>query len=254
MQSLQNQIQKYLISNKVSFIFAALLIIGTISIFIKKKDVADSKSTKRVIIDCDRSKFATAPIEPMRTLKDLNEIQNLHAKNNGIKPYATNEEFLAEVNNLVKENKLVKIKNNKLYRIKKLTHSYPYVTPETDELLDLIATRFKEKLEEKALGNYQFYVTSVLRTEEFQRKLSRVNRNATVNSAHFYGTTVDISYRQYFNTKTRMREENQAVADILKEVMMDLREECRLLVVREKRQPVYHFTVVNCSKNNLGYN
>ena len=39
----------------------------------------------KVITDCDRSLYATAPIAPTRKLKDQNDVQLLHAQANGLR-------------------------------------------------------------------------------------------------------------------------------------------------------------------------
>lgn len=198
-------------------------------------------------IDCNRALYATAPIEPQRRLNDDNDVQLLHAQANGLKKiYISNQSFVEDSTKLVRQNILVRLKNNPLYHLKDLTHSYPYTTPEMAQLLSDIGLMFRQKLKEKEKDHYRILITSALRTAETQGNLSTRNRNAHSHSTHLYGATIDITYKDFYNTKTDKIEQNIYPADALRETMLELREQCRLVVVRERRQACYHFTVVNC--------
>ncbi len=238
-------LKQFLFAYRKLILFALIAGAGFL-IIPKKPNIKQESAAIHSIIECDRSLYATAGIEPLRKINDLNEIQNEHARLNGIPAYETNEEFINDSARLAKEMVLVRIKDNPLYHIKKLTHSYPYCTPETADLLNTIGITFQEKMREKNAGNYRVIVTSVLRTVEFQNQLMRRNRNASTESAHYFGTTIDITYREFYNVDSGEPEHSYQAAEALRETMLDLREQCRLLVVRERRQPVYHFTVVNC--------
>lgn len=242
---------KFLISHYKFTLIGAFAILLS-AVFIALLTQNDNKSLARKksrpeIVDCDRRLFATAPITPERFLNDKNDIQNIHAQINGLERiYINNASFVADSANLAREHVLIRLKDNRFYHVKDLTHSFPYATPEMVDLLNEIGNRFYLKLKEKNLGYYRFLVTSALRTNESQSDLSSRNRNASSQSAHLYGATIDITYKEFFNVKSKAVEQHHLVADALKQVMLDLREECRLLVVRERRQAVYHFTVVNC--------
>jgi hypothetical protein len=84
----------------------------------------------------------------------------------------------------------------------------------------------------------------LLRTVEFQNQLTGQNINATRNlSAHFYGTTFDIAYNEY-----DLRNESYQdirIEKVLEKTLRELREECRLLIIREKSNKCFHITVVN---------
>ncbi|MFV0390653.1 MAG: DUF5715 family protein [Paludibacteraceae bacterium] len=203
-------------------------------------------------INCNRALYATAPIVPQRKLIDDNDLQLLHAQANGLKSiYINNQSFIHDSATLVRQGRLVKLSDNPLYNLKELTHSYPYVTPEMAQLLNDIGLLFRSKLRERNQEYYRMLITSALRTNEAQSSLSRRNRNATEVSTHLFGTTVDITYKDFFNTRTDSIEQNHYAAQALRETMLDMREQCRLLVVREKRQACYHFTVVNCDPAKL---
>lgn len=253
LQNISNRIKFIFKHYKFTSFFGILILSSAFFILIFSKEKSTSLSYGRQlpeILDCDRSLYATAPIESKRTLRDNNDVQNVHAQINGLERiYISNDSFIADSANMVQAHKLVRLKNNRYYHIKELTHSYPYATPEMVDLLNEIGIRFYEKLKEKNLGYYRFLVTSALRTNEMQSDLSSRNRNASSQSAHLYGATIDITYKEFYNVYTDTVEQHHVVADALKNVMLDLREECRLLVVRERRQAVYHFTVVNCDPN-----
>lgn len=178
--------------------------------------------------------------------RDLNDLHLRYAEKNGIRPFTTDKKFHEEVGNLVKRNKLVKISDNNYYVIKHLTHSHPYLVPEAAEMLELIGKRFRKKLDERNMERYLFRITSVLRTEESQKSLGRRNRNATGISAHTYGTTVDITYqhlviKSMFGRKKLVSD--PAAMALLSTVIGELRQEKKLVVVTEKKEPCFHITV-----------
>lgn len=202
---------------------------------------------KHEIIDCDRSKYATQPISPSNLLNDKNDIQLLHAQTNGLKrPYYSNAEFEADSAKLHKDFILIPISNCTFYHLKELTHSHPYVVPEMADLLNEIGYIFKSKLKEKNQDEFRFLITSALRTAESQENLSKRNRNASTQSAHLFGTTVDISYKEFFNVKKDTIESSAEAIAAMTETLQELREQCKVLVVRERHQACFHMTVVKC--------
>lgn len=179
--------------------------------------------------------------------KDLNELHLKHAKANGIAAFKSDKEFLENSERLVDEGKLVHIKNPGYYTVKKLTHSHPFLTPQAADLLDDIGKRFHQKLSENNLGKCYFQVSSLLRTGESQKRLSRSNTNASSNSSHLYGTTFDISYQKVIKKplfgKTAEVIDGPAMK-LLSETLGELRKEGRLVVVTERKEACFHITVV----------
>ena len=197
--------------------------------------------------ECEPSRYANVPISPSSILNDKNEIHLLHAQTNGLKHvFTTDSDFNANIDSLVFKLILMKVTNNRFYQLKELTHSEPYLIPEAADLLNQIGYRFQKRLEEKKYNPYQFRITSLLRTEETQGKLSHRNRNATSHSAHLYGTTVDISYKNFYNVKTDTIESSYEAVQTLTAVLIEMRQECKLLAVRERHQSCFHITVVLC--------
>ena len=178
--------------------------------------------------------------------KDLNAAHLKYAKANGIKGFKSNKEFKEQIGDLVDDDELVEIETCKYYVVDKLTHSHPYLTPDAAELLDDIGKRFQDKLEEHDLKKRYYQVTSLLRTGESQRGLSRSNVNASSNSSHLYGTTFDITYARVF-TKQKLQKSAE-IADgpairLLSEAIGELRKEGRCVVVTERKERCFHITV-----------
>lgn len=227
-----------------------LLGIGLILFFgIKQlKPAKKERQVSKLYSECDRIHFANAPIEPRDKLNDLNEVQIIHAEKNGLKaPFQTNDEFNAKIADFVQKSILIEVTENRFYQLKSLTHSQPYLIPEAIDMLDEIGYRFQEELKEKKYNNYKFRITSLLRTAETQNNLSHRNGNATKSvSCHLYGTTVDISYKNFYNTQNDTIEPSYEAIQALTKVLIDMRKECKLLAVRERHQSCFHITVVLC--------
>lgn len=178
--------------------------------------------------------------------KDLNAVHLKYAKANGIKGFKSNKEFREKIDDLVDDDELVKVETCKYYVVDKLTHSHAYLVPEAAELLEEIGKRFQEKLDENDLSKRYYQVTSLLRTGESQRGLSRSNVNASSNSSHLYGTTFDITYAKVY-TKPKLQKSAE-IADgpairLLSEAIGELRKEGRCVVVTERKERCFHITV-----------
>ncbi len=145
--------------------------------------------------------------------------------------------------------------------------------------LEILGYRFHEVLAEAGLPPVRFAISSAYRSEAYQRKLRRTNRNATrQTSSHEYGTTYDITYRRYYGmtdtatdvNRYRLRKTNDErlnclIEDIsaaerawssrmtdrysrrfeaiLGRTLIELEGDGTLLVLREWRQPCFHITV-----------
>ena len=91
--------------------------------------------------------------------------------------------------------KLVEVEDGRGYRIARLTHSHPWLLPETYQLLQDMGNDFADALDGTASEGAVFRVTSVTRTDSQQRKLRRRNLNATGSqSTHSYGASFDIAF------------------------------------------------------------
>lgn len=177
-----------------------------------------------------------------RTFGDLNDTHLAVARKIGIRPLASRE-AAQELGG-----KLVQIAPCERYDMDSLTHSIPFLVPRASALLDTIGANFLDSLTCKGLNPNRVIVTSVLRTQDDVKRLRRTNGNASVNSAHAYATTFDISYRRFTKVEDPDGRPMQDVsADTLKlvlsEVLRDLRKAERCYIKYELKQGCFHITV-----------
>lgn len=174
---------------------------------------------------------------------DVQDVQLAAALQNGIRPAATQ----AEVEALSHSGRLVHIGGDPFYAVDSLTHSLPYVVPRTQELLHQIGLNFIDSLANKGLPPHLPLVTSVLRTQAQVASLQRNNKNATTNSCHCYGTTIDITYQRFIPLTGTPPHRATRLDDDLKlalaEVLYDLRLEGRCYIKYERKQACFHLTV-----------
>ena len=177
-----------------------------------------------------------------RTFGDLNDTHLAVARKIGIRPLVSRE-AAQELGG-----KLVQIAPCERYDMDSLTHSIPFLVPRASALLDTIGANFLDSLTCKGLNPNRVIVTSVLRTQNDVKRLRRTNGNASVNSAHAYATTFDISYRRFTKVEDPDGRPMQDVsADTLKlvlsEVLRDLRKAERCYIKYELKQGCFHITV-----------
>lgn len=240
-QTLQNSHKKIITYFLIALAFCVFIF--SVSKYLKSSPVQPTDNYSQ----CNQLHNASAPISPSKVLNDKNDIQLIHAQTNGIKqPFETNSAFDSLVHQMVFANQLLEVKDCKYYHLKNLKHSHPYLVPEAVNMLDEIAYRFQEKLKEKKLGNYCFFLTSLLRTVETQAKLSHRNSNAVDHSAHYYGTTIDISYKHFYNLDNDSIVPSWEIIQELTKTLIEMRQQCKLLAVRERKQSCFHITVVVC--------
>ena len=105
-----------------------------------------------------------------------------------------------ELNAGKRNGKLVEITDGRGYRVDRLTHSHPWLLPETYQLLKDMGNDFADAMEGTKSEGAVFRVTSVTRTDKQQRKLRRRNANATNSkSTHSYGASFDIAFIDRFD-------------------------------------------------------
>ena len=218
--------------NKLPLLFLAILMAGTSLAGCKKKHMSLKLNEPRNI---------KGVISYRRTFGDLNEAHLNVAQAIGITPIASRKE--AEH---MKE-KLQHIETNDLYVVDSLTHSIPYLIKGAAQLLDTIGTNFLDSLTAKGLNPNKIIVTSVLRTEDDVKRLRRRNGNASVNSAHFYGTTFDVSWKRFKKVEDEDGRPLQDVSSdtlklVLSEVLRDLRKADKCYIKYELKQGCFHIT------------
>jgi len=176
---------------------------------------------------------------------DVNDVQLVAARKNGIEPVQSRDELVR----LVEKHQLVNISHSPYYVVDRLTHSMPFLVPKAQHLLNTICFNFVDSLRSKGLQPHLPIVTSVLRTTDDVSKLQSGNGNATTNSCHCYGTTVDITYNRfvpllgYYDKNAPLLRWNMPMKQVLAEVLRDLREEGLCYVKYERKQACFHLTV-----------
>ena len=128
------------------------------------------------------------------------------------------------------------------YTVDKLTHSLPYLQSDAHDILKTIGKKFSDSVEKRSGHRYKIIVTSVLRTPGSVAKLRRRNGNATENSAHQYGRTVDISYVNFTPEDPNYVLNQACLKNTLGEVLFDLRNQGLCYVKYEVHQGCFHIT------------
>ncbi len=188
--------------------------------------------------NCVRMKINYLGANLGKVFNDSNHVHLEPARQLGIEP-------ITDINSAWNLRRpIVEIESCEDFYVDELTHSYPFLVPEAADLLHEIGQNFNQALRERGGGDYRIKVTSVLRTPETVRKLRRVNRNATEESAHQYGTTFDISYVQFAcDNVNGIHRTQEDMKNLLGEVLNELRNQGRCYVKYERKQGCYHITV-----------
>ena len=166
---------------------------------------------------------------------DSQSVQILAAEKWGVKPVKNRQD--AEK----RKQELVYVGASPYYHVDRLSSSIPYLVPRAAMLLQDIGQAFYDSLYQKGVPMQQLIVTSVLRSMDDVSKLQRHNGNATDNSCHLYGTTVDICYNRYNAIERPVRDDT--LKYILSEVLRDKRQEGRCYIKYEVKQGCFHLTV-----------
>lgn len=171
-----------------------------------------------------------------REFPDSQAVQIVSANRWGVRPVRNRAD--AEQ----RKSELVYVGESPYYHVDRLTSSIPYLVPRAAVLLQDIGRSFHDSLYQKGLPPGQLIVTSVMRSMDDVARLQRHNPNATDNSCHLYGTTVDISYNRYQPVGQR-QVRNDTLKWVLSEVLRDKRREGRCYVKYEVKQGCFHMTV-----------
>lgn len=146
-----------------------------------------------------------------------------------------------EIRKRVSARQLYRVRSGRYYNIEKMTHSYPYLTPESKKLLDEIGKRFGEKINRDGLKGSKFVVTSMTRTTKNSKGLGKTNINASDNSPHLNGNAFDISYARFSFRKFFVTEcDKWYMKEALAEIINQLREEKQCWATYEIKQGCFH--------------
>ncbi|MDU1891071.1 MAG: DUF5715 family protein [Dysgonomonas sp.] len=175
-----------------------------------------------------------------KTFNDLHDLHIEAAIANGVGPL-TNRSDTA-----IFSDKLIRIPNElEIYKVDRLKHSIPYLVPKAVTLLSDICINFRDSLISKDMVMYKPIITSITRTDDDVKGLTKRNRNASDNSAHRYGTTFDIAWTRFSKidpTDSRTLDDGKLKA-VLGQVLHDLRQQNRCYIKHERKQSCFHITV-----------
>ena len=175
-----------------------------------------------------------------REFNDLNDLHIIAAIKNGITPLETRADTVHQMDMLIRLPDELD-----LYRSYQITHSIPYLVPSAAKLFMDVAQNFRDSLYSKEIPLHKLYLTSVTRTDDDIKRLTKRNINASNNSAHRYGTTFDISWKRF----DKIDQDNsveilpERLKLVLAQVLFDLRKDDRCYVKHERKQACFHITV-----------
>lgn len=176
-----------------------------------------------------------------RAFPDQNDVQLISAKKYGVNPVQNRNEAEQRIG------ELVYIGSNPYFCIDNLKSSIPYLVPRAAVLLQDIGRNFFDSLQVKRIPLHKIIITSVMRSKSDVEKLRSHNGNATQNSCHLYGTTVDVCYNRYKTVEApgeqRRKVRNDTLKWVLSEVLNDMREQNRCHIKYEVHQGCFHITV-----------
>lgn len=208
-----------------------------------------------------------SPSERRALRRYLNPQQLERARALGVRPGDS-----ASIAAALEAERLVPLSDTTEYWIvRELEHSMPLVVPSVSDLLTEIGERFHARLDSLGVPPVRMEVTSVLRTPETQAALRGVNPNAAGGtSTHEYGTTIDVAYNSFaapaslgdwfdagaatwlephlervattFAESVAARRARELEA-VLGNVLLEMQQEGKVMVTRERQQPVFHMTV-----------
>lgn len=176
-----------------------------------------------------------------REFNDMNDTHLKAAKKIGINPLDSKEDVLEASKKLYMIGGPLRF--GEPYVVDKLTHSSPFLVKEAVDLLHDIGQAFQDSLKNKHLAPYSILVSSVLRTDNDVKNLSKRNINASQRSVHCYGTTFDISYKRFVKHDDEGEDAKQVhLKAVLAEVLRDLKKQGRCYVKHEVKQACFHVT------------
>lgn len=212
--------------------------------FIKQSTYLFFISSILFITLCSCSKEEEKELKPIRYIgdynRDFNDKNDLHleaAHCIGIQP-VDNRDKAEHMKKQLKE-----LRSGKNYEVDELTHSIPFVVPEAERLVNKIAENFADSLKNLNAPHYKIIITSVTRTKDDVKRLGQKNFNASMNSAHMYGTTIDISWKRFLkDSKNKNDLTEDQLKKVLASVLRDLKKEGLCYIKHEKKQACFHIT------------
>lgn len=206
--------------------------------------------------------------EQSRLRSYLNPIHVETATQRGIANLQTREAIAKQI----EERDLVRLEDNPYFYLQEMNYSVPAVVPNMADLLYLIGRQFQDTLRASGIPPYRYTITSATRSRKDQAALQQTNVNAASRSSHEFGTTVDVHYDEFDLAEGRLtlpdslassseiypnvlrdrlteayerlaRTHTDALKALLGRTLLSLQREGDVIVIYERRQPVYHITV-----------
>lgn len=171
-----------------------------------------------------------------------------------------------DINENIRSGRLVSADavKDKLYYFHNVRREYRYLTPQGLSGLELVASRFQEKLQARKPGLpvVKLAVSSVIRTVDYQEKVF----GRKFVSTHSYGGCFDIFYEDYFvqlpataaagSAREKIRKSlhgrtgylmgdalREQFRSVLMETLLELQRENRIYVFLEDDNRCYHITI-----------
>ena len=212
--------------------FAIVAILGIVRYFVQRAQRLEDTP----IVQKDQKYHRIRGVNNYKTaFPDSQSVQIVAAEKWGVLPVKNREDAES------RKKELVYVGESPYWHVDRLSSSIPYLVPRAALMLQDIGEAFYDSLYAKGLPFHQLIVTSVLRSMEDVAKLQRHNPNATEQSCHLYGTTIDICYNRYQPLTREVR--NDTLKWVLSEVLRDKRNEERCYIKYEVKQGCYHMTV-----------
>ena len=147
----------------------------------------------------------------------------------------------SDKNEVLNNSELIKITNSDFFIIDNLTHSYPYLTEDGENLLNNIGESFNSKIANSDLKHSKFIVTSLTRTTESINRLREENASAVINSPHQYGECFDISYIRFSNLFVKLKPCHlEYLKETLAGVIYELKKNKKCWAITEYQQHCFH--------------
>lgn len=212
--------------------FVVVAVLGVIRYFVKRANTIEDAPIVKTSQKHHRIRGVT---NYQTTFPDSQSVQIVAAQKWGVRPVKNREDAES------RKKELVYVGESPYYHVDCLSSSIPYLVPRAALMLQDIGDAFFDSLYAKGLPFHQLIVTSVLRSMDDVAKLQRHNPNATEQSCHLYGTTIDICYNRYQPLTREVR--NDTLKWVLSEVLRDKRNEGRCYIKYEVKQGCFHMTV-----------
>lgn len=227
-------------SIRIPFLFASLWLLST-GVFSSNLYAADAQCSKALSIiekvRQDPQSFYSSE-DPDQVLQRLERIEaRILARPEQAWWTEDSIQDLADLERRIAEGRVIKALDRPGVGIS-ARMDFKYSTPRLDAAMDQIATEFKAALNKKGLDSSQtkLVVTSILRTEEFQKQLIQNGNPAATRSSHTRAIAFDVSYRWF--------EENAPEkAAVLKELLETYHSAGKINLIREEVQGVWHVAI-----------